>query len=128
MLDIHLLSCGSDPEAPLFTTTRGNLVRHGPFYKRVFRPAPVKALPDRLHALRWHDLRPTCASLSLAVEPSLHIVKERLGHTDIRTTINIYGHLLPEADAALADGLDAAHRSVGPVDARTQTRHVLKEV
>jgi len=49
------------------------------------------------------------AALSLAVTPSLHLVKERLGHDDIRTTINVYGHLLPSVDAALADGLDALH-------------------
>jgi hypothetical protein len=30
-----------------------------------------------------------------------------LGHEDIRTTINTYGHLLPSVDAALADGLSA---------------------
>lgn len=98
-------------------------VRHNLFYKRVFRPAIVgkkdktdpegeryeipPALPANKQALRWHDLRHTCASLSLAVAPNLHVVKERLGHEDIRTTVNIYGHLLPSVDAALADGLGA---------------------
>jgi hypothetical protein len=33
----------------------------------------------------------------------LDVVKERLGREAIRTTINIYGHLLPNVDAALAD-------------------------
>jgi integrase len=93
-------------------------VRHGNFYRRVFKPMLVgdednedpkkrrkAALPKELHALRWHDLRHTAASLSLAVTPNLHVVKERLGHEDIRTTINIYGHLLPNVDAALADAL-----------------------
>lgn len=40
---------------------------------------------------------------------NLHVVKERLGHDDVRTTINVYGHLLPSVDAALADGVDAMH-------------------
>ena len=72
----------------------------------MFRPAVKAALPKSKHPLRWHDLRHTAASLSLAVEPSLHIVKERLlGHEDICTTINIYGHLLPSVDEALAAGL-----------------------
>jgi integrase len=57
--------------------------------------------------VRGHDLRHTCASLSLAVAPKLHVVKERLGHEDIRTTINVYGHSLPSVDQALADGLGA---------------------
>jgi integrase len=52
-----------------------------------------------------HDLRHTCAALSLAASPSLHVVKERLGHKGIRTTINIYGHMPPSVDVALADAL-----------------------
>jgi hypothetical protein len=39
------------------------------------------------------------------VSPNLHVVKERLGHDDIRTTVNIYGHLVPSVDEALADAL-----------------------
>ena len=71
--------------------------------------ASPAALPARLHGLRWHDLRHTCASLSLASTGSLHVVKERLGHDDIRTTINIYGHLLGVRGRGLADALDALH-------------------
>lgn len=108
LLTDHLarpLPGGDGPEALIFTTPSGLPVRHGLFYSRVFRPAVKAALPKVKHALRWHDLRHTAASLSLAVEPSLHVVKERLGHEDIRTTINIYGHLLPSVDEALAAGL-----------------------
>lgn len=86
---------------------RHGLLRHGLFYKRVFKPAVARALPADKQALRWHDLRHTCASLSLSVAPNLHVVKERLGHEDIRTTLNTYGHLVPSVDAALADGLSA---------------------
>jgi integrase len=77
------------------------------FYKRVFRPRVVALWPKghRLHALRWHDLCHTCAALSLSVAPNLVMVKERLGHESIRTTVDIYGGLLPSVDAALSDGL-----------------------
>jgi hypothetical protein len=47
------------------------------------------------------------ASLSLAVSPNLHVVKERLGHKDIRMRINTYGHMVSSVDRALAGGLDA---------------------
>jgi integrase len=110
----------ADADRLLFTSPDGYPVRHGNFYRRVFKPTVVGdednkdpkqrrkgALPKELHGLRWHDLRHTAASLSLAVTPNLHVVKERLGHEDIRTTINIYGHLLPSVDAALADALGA---------------------
>jgi integrase len=93
----------------LFTTPGGTPVQQTNFYERVYRPTVVKLWPagHRLHGLRWHDLRHTAASLSLAATPNLHIVKERLGHEDIRTTINTYGHMLPSVDAALADALGA---------------------
>lgn len=106
---------GNGPDDLLFTTATGKPVRHNLFYKRVFKPTVRAALPPRLHALRFHDLRHTCASLSLSIAPNLHVVKERLGHEDIRTTVNIYGHLLPSVDAALADGLDALFESADNV-------------
>jgi integrase len=108
MLEDHLAEAspgGDGPDHLLFPTKTGRPVRHNLFYKRVFRPAVEAALPARLQALRWHDLRHTCASLSLAVAPNLHVVKERLGHEDVRTTINVYGHLLPSVDQALAHDL-----------------------
>ena len=86
-------------------------MRHGLFYRRVFRPAVERALTESKRALRFHDLRHTCASLSLAVSPNLHAVKERLGHEDIRTTINTYGHLVLSVDAALVDGLNEVFES-----------------
>jgi len=133
---------GNGPDDLLFPSPTGKPQRHGNFYRTVFRPTvtrrscnecgarvTVKAercptdgcaseafsylLPERLHKLRWHDLRHTCASLSLAVSPDLYIVMRRLGHRDIQTTINIYGHMLPSVDAALATGLDALHAGAG---------------
>ena len=103
---------GCGPDALVFTTPSGKPIRHNLFYKRVFKPAVRAALPESKHGLRFHDLRHTCASLSLAVAPNLHMVKERLGHEDIRTTINVYGHLVASVDAALADGLDGLFTEV----------------
>jgi len=99
-------------DADRWEAVGGYPVRHGQFSKRVFRPAVKATLPQladyaNRRGLRWHDLRHTCASLSLAVSPNLHVVKERLGHKDIRMTINTYGHLVPSVDRALADGLGA---------------------
>ena len=34
------------------------------------------------------------------------IIKERLGHTDIRITLNTYGHLYPNQQKKVADMLD----------------------
>lgn len=114
MLAEHLATLPSPAEQLLFTTPGGQSVRHGNFYSRVFRPTVKAALPSHLHALRWHDLRHTCAALSLQVSPNLAMVQARLGHDDIRTTINTYGHLLPSVEAALAEGLTATFNEVAP--------------
>ena len=110
MLAEHLagpLPGGNGPDDLVFTTPSGTPVRQSLFYARQFKPAVRRVFPEGhpKRALRWHDLRHTCASLSLAVTPNLHVVKERLGHSDIRVTINTYGHMLPDVDRALADGL-----------------------
>jgi integrase len=118
---------GNTPDSLIFTAPEGGPVRHGLFYARVFKPALVgdednqdpkrrrpAALPKAYHGLRWHDLRHTCAALSLAVSPNLAMVQARLGHEDIRTTINIYGHLLPSIETALSEGLTATFNDAAP--------------
>lgn len=50
--------------------------------------------PDKAHErIRYHDLRHSCASLLYANGVSLKEIQERLGHSDIGTTSNIYTHL-----------------------------------
>ncbi|MDX6690594.1 MAG: hypothetical protein QOG15_2051 [Solirubrobacteraceae bacterium] len=126
MLTAHLskpLPGGNSPASLIFTTPSGLPIRHGLFYRRVFRPAVQASLPADKQALRWHDLRHTCASLSLSVAPNLHVVKERLGHEDIRTTVNTYGHLVPSVDAALADGLSALFAAAAPAETNVMPLH-----
>jgi len=106
--DLGWTDDASDPDRLLFTTPRGYPVRHNLFYKRVFKPAVKASLPPRLHGLRWHDLRHTAAALSLAANPNLMLVKERLGHENIATTVDLYGKRVPSVDAALADAVGAS--------------------
>lgn len=46
-----------------------------------------------INKIRVHDLRHTHASLLFASGSNAKEVQERLGHTDIKTTLNIYTHL-----------------------------------
>ena len=55
--------------------------------------------------VRFHDLRHTHASILLLNGVPIHVVKERLGHSRIQTTIDTYGHLLPTSDAMAADAV-----------------------
>lgn len=64
---------------------------------------------------RIHDLRHTHASWLLAAGIPIHIVSRRLGHESIQTTVDIYGHLLPDAQLAAAAAADLAFGTpIGP--------------
>ena len=56
--------------------------------------------------IRVHDLRHShCAYLiNQGVQPL--IIKERLGHKDIKITLNTYGHLYPSEQKKIADMLN----------------------
>ncbi|WP_391119362.1 tyrosine-type recombinase/integrase [Psychrobacillus sp. L3] len=57
--------------------------------------------------IRLHDLRHTSASLLIAQGVHAKIIAERLGHSDIRITMDTYGHALRSADQAAADKLES---------------------
>lgn len=48
---------------------------------------------NNLPHIRFHDLRHTCASLLIDNNYQLKDIQEWLGHADIQTTANIYGHI-----------------------------------
>jgi integrase len=63
---------------------------------------------DRLRAaalprIRLHDLRHTYATLALATGINPRIVSGRLGHATVALTLDIYSHVLPQADREAAD-------------------------
>ncbi len=51
-----------------------------------------------LRRIRFHDLRHTFATLLLQNGESLAYVKDQLGHSSIRMTVDVYGHLVPGAN------------------------------
>lgn len=56
--------------------------------------------------IRLHDLRHTSATLLINQGVHAKIISERLGHSDIRVTMNTYGHALQKADQEAASKLD----------------------
>lgn len=66
--------------------------------------------------IRVHDL---CYShvaylINQGVQPL--IIKERLGHRDIKITLNTYGHLYPNQQRQVADMLNAVRQKNAPAD------------
>jgi integrase len=89
-------------DAPLFTSATGCLVHHGTFLQRHWKPAQRLVLPLHRHG-NFHALRHRHASLLLDAGAPVLAVSKRLGHKSVRTTLDIYGHLLDDADGRLAD-------------------------
>ena len=73
----------------VFPSTAGTPLGVGNVRKRWHVPTLRRA---GLSGVRLHDLRHTAATLWLAAGESIYFVKEQLGHADIQTTINLYGH------------------------------------
>lgn len=66
----------------------------------------VLARDTSLNPIRIHDFRHSHASLLINQGEDYLIVKERLGHSSITTTIDTYSHLYPSKQKEVADKLD----------------------
>ena len=78
-------------------------------FKRFLRAAGLKDV-------RFHDLRHTNATLMLAAGIHPKIVQERLGHSTIAVTLDIYSHAVPSLGREAADRLhDVLHEDDGAV-------------
>lgn len=53
--------------------------------------------------ITFHDLRHQHASLLIALDVPAKVIQERLGHSSIDVTMDLYGHLLPGMDRDAAD-------------------------
>ena len=56
--------------------------------------------------IRFHDLRHSHVALLINMEEHDFVIKERMGHSSIRITYDIYGHLFPTKQRELAQRLD----------------------
>lgn len=64
-----------------------------------------------LPRIRFHDLRHTHASQMLSAGVHPKIASERLGHSNIGITLDLYSHVMPGMQADAAEQVDAAIRS-----------------
>ena len=91
----------------VFATQRGTLVNPTNLRKRSFEPLLEKA---GLPAIRFHDLRHTCATLLLSRNINHKIVSEMLGHATIAITLDTYSHVLPNMQEGTARALEETLR------------------
>ena len=85
------------------------------------RPAPLAHVSHRQTGrelgqiakqdnVRLHDLRHTCASMLLAQGVPPRVVMEILGHSSLDVTMNIYGHVMLDAQRDALRGMGGLFR------------------
>jgi integrase len=87
----------------IFTTQDGRPLdphRVSKAFERHLRAAALPRIP-------LHGLRHTYATLALSSGVNPRIVSGRLGHSTVALTLDIYSHVLPQADAEAADRIAA---------------------
>ena len=87
----------------LFPNRLGRLMDRMGVYRYIWAPLLKKAGFRQIHV---HDLRHTFASLLIQNGESLAYVKEQMGHSSIKMTVDTYGHIVPGGNKAAVDKLD----------------------
>ncbi|MGI8515372.1 MAG: tyrosine-type recombinase/integrase [Acidimicrobiia bacterium] len=114
----HLENFGVSASGLLFRSPQGEVLRRTGWTRRFWHPAVRKSIGG---TLRFHDLRHVHASYLIAEGAHAKLIQERLGHTSIRTTLDLYGHLFSGLDQAAADSLDRLMRSADAAPVRPST-------
>jgi integrase len=87
----------------VFCSERGTPLDADNFRHRVFPEALRRA---QLRRIRFHDLRHTYTSLLIAHGAHPKYIQAQLGHASIQTTLDRYGHLMPQLHQAEAQKLE----------------------
>ena len=87
----------------VFTSAFGTPIRPSNFTRRHFRPACDRAEISKKFS--FHGLRHTHATLLLKAGVHAKIVQERLGHSSVKLTMDVYSHVLPDMQQQAVDAL-----------------------
>jgi integrase len=104
LLEAFLKGKTSIADDLIFLSKTGTVLDASNLIHYYFLPCIEKA---GLRHFRFHDLRHTFGSLLIQQGASLTYVKDQMGHSSIQVTVDTYGHLIPGADVAWIDKLDA---------------------
>jgi integrase len=113
------------PHPLVFTRSDGRPWRPEVVTDRWRRQWPGLTLPF----VRLHDTRHSHASLLLQAGVPIKVVSERLGHSKVAMTLDVYAHVLPAADRAAAEVIGALVRgsTLEPPGSRLAWMHVCHE-
>lgn len=94
----------------VFTAPQGGPIRAGNFRRRYFQLAVEASVGA---PLRFHDLRHSHVASLIEAKTHPMAIAKRLGHTSVRTVLDVYGHLFDGLDRQVADQLDETFRDRG---------------
>jgi integrase len=100
----HKLAAPYSPWDLLFCSKDGTTLDQANVYHRILQPTLTAA---KMRRIRFHDLRHTYASMLINQGENLKYVQSQLGHASITTTVDRYGHLMPDAHVGASERLDA---------------------
>ena len=103
-LELHRLNAPVSPHDLVFCSRDGTPMHPRHVIERGFWPALTRA---ELRRIRFHDLRHTYTALMIAQGFHAKFIQRQLGHASIQTTLDRYGHLLPDSQRAAGERLDA---------------------
>ncbi|TMC26105.1 MAG: site-specific integrase, partial [Chloroflexi bacterium] len=92
----------------VFSTANGGYVAPQYVYDALKALLKEAGLPD----MRFHDLRHSAISIWLAMGINPKVIQELAGHSDIRITMNVYGHVFPGMHGQAMDDFDRKFRAV----------------
>lgn len=108
----HMMSAGltaADRDARLFPSVSGGVMSYSNFRRRIWPPAVEAA---GLVGANFHDLRRTNASIMVAGGVDVKTAQRRLGHSDVRLTLELYAQATSAADRTAAETLGASFAGV----------------
>lgn len=88
----------------IFPNRHGRPMEKQNLMRRSFRPLLERA---DLPRIRFHDLRHSAATLLLSLGEHPKVVQERLGHSTIMVTMDVYSHVMPSLQRQAAERLDS---------------------
>ncbi len=68
---------------------------------------------NNLKHIRFHDLRHSHVTLLINSKVPIRVISERVGHSNINTTLNIYSHVLKEMDKEASDKISEVLFNLG---------------
>jgi integrase len=103
VIDQHLDDHPPSPDGLIFTAPGGGPIRRNAFRSRFWLPAVADSVGQ---PMRFHDLRHSHVALLIAQGAHPAVIASRLGHTSVKTVLDVYGHLYEGLDRNAADTLN----------------------